>query len=66
MIPLIVAAIGAALWAGHRELIAERAAETERARAAAERHNHHTTPNETALAHRANGLHARIWLGVDR
>ena len=66
MIPLIVVAIAAAAWGWHRDLIADRCAQREQARHATERHDHHTTPNETALAHRANGLHARIWTGTRR
>ena len=66
MIPLAVVAIAAAAWGWHRDHIADRCAQRERARTAAERHCYLSTLDESDLAHRANGLHARIWLGVDR
>ena len=67
MIPLAVAAIAAAAWGWHRDLIADRCAQREQARHATERHDHHTTTyDEADLAHRANGLHARIWTGTRR
>lgn len=60
---IAIAATWAAGWAWHRATIADRAAETGRH---ARRDCRHTTADEADLHHRANGIRARIWMGVDR